>query len=607
MCGIIGIAGPEGSDVVPMLVQGLKRLEYRGYDSVGIAVVSDGRIVVRKGAGKIDEVARVKGFPELHGSVGVGHTRWATHGRPSDENAHPHLDCRGRIAVVHNGIIRNYSELRERLEARGHVFASETDTEIIAHLVEDELRGSESFMEAFRRALARLEGSFAVALLYAAEPRRIFFARMESPLVLGLSSNTNYLASDIPAFLDYTDRVIVLRDGEMGWITSSQVYIEDWRSGRSVEASGRLRRIPWTAEMAAKSGYPHFMLKEIYEQPAALRNSFRGLAGDESLLKAAEIMASADRIFVAAAGTSFHAGLFFDHVLGRLAGRIAYTLVSSEYHRLEGVVRRGDVLLAISQSGETIDTLKAARLALSRGARVVALSNVIDSAIPRESSIAIYTRAGPEIGVAATKTFLTQVLALTMLAARIGVASGRLDEGGAKNIYQALFKASSLVRRTITATEGVVRELANWLAGKHSAYMLSRGIGVPLSMEAALKVKEIAYIHAEAYPAGESKHGPIALVENGFPVFILSEPGLEEELEGNAAEMKARGAKVIVVSGTSKPSRHLDLQIRVPEAEEFMTPYTHIPPMQLLAYYTAIKLGYDPDKPRNLAKTVTVE
>ncbi len=605
MCGIIGAAGPEDSNIVPILLRGLKRLEYRGYDSVGLAVLNRDGLVVRKGAGRIEEVARRAGFHELRGSVGIGHTRWATHGGPSDENAHPHVDCRGRIAVVHNGIIRNHSRLRAALEARGHVFRSQTDTEVVAHLLEEEAAKQRSFYESFKRVLGMLEGSFALAVLYAGEPGKIFFARKESPLVLGVSAGTMYLASDIPAFLEYTSRVIVLRDGEAGWITSDRAYVEEWSTGRKIDLASRIRVVPWTADMAAKSGYPHFMLKEIHEQPGALRNTYYGLLGDESLRRAAGLLASAEHVFVAASGTSFHASLFFELMLGRLAGIPAYTVVSSEYRRLEGVVGKRDVLVAVSQSGETMDTLKAVRLAKRSGARAVALANVVDSAIPRESDLALYTRAGPEIGVAATKTFLTQLLALTMLASETGVFSGRLTESEGRELVESLASAPSLAMRSLSSTEGLARELAGWLSSKHSMYVLSRGLGVPLAMEAALKIKEITYIHAEAYPAGESKHGPIALVEEGFPVLILAVPGLEEELEGNASEMRARGAKVIAVGG--KKVIQADLMIEVPGAEAMLIPYTHMPPLQMLAYYTAVKLGRDPDKPRNLAKTVTVE
>ncbi len=607
MCGIIGVAAQKGN-VVPLIIGGLKRLEYRGYDSAGIAVVSGSTVSVRKGAGKIEHVVVAKGFEELNGSTGIGHTRWATHGAPNDINAHPHTDCTGSIAVVHNGIIKNYAELKEELVARGHRFSSETDTEVIAHLIEEELRRQGSFHHAFQEAVKRLEGSFAIAVLYSGEPDRIYFAKKDSPLVVGLGRGANFLASDIPAFLEHTRRVIVLRDGEAGWITSQEVHIENVYTGESVDVPGRVRTISWSPSMAAKGGYPHFMLKEIHEQPRALRDTFYGLSSDESLAKAAELLAGAERIYVTAAGTSFHAGLLFDYYMLRLAGRTVRAFIASEYEWFKGVPGRGDVLLAISQSGETMDTLKAVRLFKEHGARVIALSNVYESAIPRESGIAIYTRAGPEIGVAASKTFLTQALALLLLAGHAARISGRITRDEMAEIMSAASKASRLAQRAISVSEGVVRTVAKWFSKKGNAYILSRGIGVPIAMEGALKVKEISYIHAEAYPAGESKHGPIALIEPGFPVFFLLVDQHLKELKGNVMEMKARGATVVAVGPPrSEILSESDIHIPAPEAPPLLEPFTLTPPLQLLAYYTAVSLGYNPDKPRNLAKTVTVE
>jgi len=611
MCGIIGITALEGilgEPIGKIVRRCLERLEYRGYDSVGIAVINGGLITVRKGKGKVQDVSSRLGFDRLLGSTALGHTRWATHGKPSDENAHPHIDCTGNIVVIHNGIVSNFLELREELRSRGHVFRSETDTEVIPHLMEEYLREGMDPMEAFRRILSRIRGAYALVLATSREPHRLYFARNTSPLVIGIGNGVNFVASDIPAFLEYTNTIIVLRDGEYGYVEPGRVYIE--KDGVPVDPEGRVRSISWTPEMASKEGYPHFMLKEIHEQPIALSATLASL-GDSALRVAAEMMIRARRVFIVGAGTSYHAGLVGEYLLSVMGGVDARAFIASEYRRYTRLIGDDDLVLAISQSGETVDTLVAVRAFRNRGARVVALSNVVDSAIPRESHISIYTRVGPEIGVAATKTFTAQLMILTALAAKVGLFNGVLSTNDVDGTMDMLSKVPNMLRNLLTEIEGKVKLISRNLSEKNNAYYLGRGIGVPLSMEGALKLKEVAYIHAEAYPAGESKHGPIALVNEDFPVIfsILNDENVEPLL-GNVMEMKARGAYTVGLVPRDRVSMFrdsLDFILEMPSIDYRVAPIIYAVPMQLIAYYTAISRGYDPDKPRNLAKTVTVE
>lgn len=611
MCGIIGITSLPGSLKEPigrMVRRCLERLEYRGYDSVGIAVIKGNHIEVRKGKGKIAEVSTRLNFDEVDGSAALGHTRWATHGKPSDENAHPHTDCTGSIAVVHNGIISNFLELKEELIKKGHVFKSETDTEVVAHLIEEYLRMGYKPFDAFKAALSRLRGAYALVIAMAQEPRKLYLARNTSPLVIGVGGDINFVASDIPAFLEFTNTVIVLKDGEYGYIEPSNVYIE--RDGVPINVEERIRLINWTPEMASKEGYPHFMLKEIHEQPLAISSTLAGI-DEKAFSDVINAILSSRRIFILGAGTSYHAGLVGDYLLTSMFGLDVHTFTSSEYKRYLNLVNDGDVAIAISQSGETIDTLIAVRDIKERGAKVVAISNVIDSAIPRESNYVLYTRAGPEIGVAATKTFTTQLVVLTMLALKLGVTMGKLTVGEYNEVMDIMSKVPSLLQRVMTTVEGKVKALSEYMSKRQNAYYLGRGIGVPLSMEGALKLKEIAYIHAEAYPAGESKHGPIALVEEGYPVVfsILDDDNVDAML-GNVMEMKARDAYTIGLIPEKYVGKFKDLlsiALEMPNVDYRIAPIIYIVPMQLLAYYTAMSKNYDPDKPRNLAKTVTVE
>jgi glucosamine--fructose-6-phosphate aminotransferase (isomerizing) len=620
MCGIVGIAARSGALGEPLglvIYRCLKSLEYRGYDSIGYAVVRvDGSLIVRKSRGKIDEVFERLGFAGVDGLVGIGHTRWATHGRPTDFNAHPHTDCGGRVAVVHNGIIENFAELRRWLSGRGHVFRSDTDTEVIPHLIEEFKRSGADSYTAFKRAVSILRGTYAIAAIDLDTPDRIYFARNTSPLVIGFGDGATFVSSDIPAFLNYTRRVLVLRDREVGYATASKVHVEvvepgglerlDPPGSEVVDYVSRVRLVEWTAEVASKGGYPHFMLKEIYEQPYALAQTLAGMADQVS--EALNLLARAERLVLVGAGSSYHASLAGSIFFANLAELPSTAVVSSEALWHAKAWGKGDVVVAVSQSGETIDTLLAVREARRRGAVVVALSNVVDSTIPRESDLAVYTRAGPEIGVAATKTFTTQVISLLYMATATGVKRGVLPGRESDPILSDLMRISKLAGDVLSRSSETSKKLAEEvLAGSRSCYYLGRGAGLAVAMEGALKIKEVAYVHAEAYPAGESKHGPIALVERGFPTLFVALGNEDSELvSSNVEEMKAREALTIAVLPTGTRMRHLDYAIEVPRIHPYVLAALAVIPLQLVAYHTAITRGYDPDKPRNLAKTVTV-
>ncbi|MCD6084253.1 MAG: glutamine--fructose-6-phosphate transaminase (isomerizing) [Desulfurococcales archaeon] len=635
MCGIIGVVASaefrRSCRLGTLIKQALKHLEYRGYDSVGFAIITyDGRLVVRKSRGMIDAVSVKLGFDELDGYIGIGHTRWATHGPPSDSNAHPHIDCRGRVAVVHNGIIENYMELKNYLMKRGHSFSSETDSEVIPHLIEEFKKLGASPYDAFKAAVSVLKGAYALAAIDLDSPDRIFFARSTSPLVVGIGSSENYVASDIPAFLEYTRNVVVLRDGEVGYITSDEVHVEKLICGRighsevpselqvildtleatAVDLRNRVREIDWTPEMAMRGGYPHFMLKEIHEQPQAASSTLAGAASE--VRQVAEHLKGVERVIVVGAGTSYHASYIGALLLSNVAGVWSIPIISSEMRWYLRSLGEGDAVIAVSQSGETIDTLLAVREAKKLGVLTVSLSNVVDSAIPRESDLVIYTRAGPEIGVAATKTFTTQVVALAYLAAELARVKGFISSGEYTKYVAELRRLPEIIAGVIAQYEAKARRIAKNMVNKKSAFYLGRGYGLPISMEGALKLKEIAYIHAEAYPAGESKHGPIALVEEDFPVIFTALSDEEYELiKSNIEEMRARYAWVIAVvpkinNIVEEVLKLASECIPLPPLNPAVAPAAYIIPHQLIAYYTAVFKGHDPDKPRNLAKTVTV-
>jgi len=571
-----------------MILSSLERLEYRGYDSVGIAVANENEIKVIKMKGKVKDFAiRVKPL-KLKGFIALGHTRWATHGAPSDINAHPHSDCSGNITVVHNGTITNFKELREELEALGHVFKSETDTEVIPHLIEEFIKRGKDPFEAFKLAVKSIRGSYAV-VAYVKGENRIFFSKRDNPLVVGIGEDENYVASDIPAFLPYTRKVVVIMDNEVGYITPTSVYIED-SYGRAVSRSFRI--VDWDVKTAQKGGYPHFMLKEIHESPIAVRDSINSLRNEEGLIsKVLDEIIDSNRIIIVGSGTSYYAGLYFSLLLSS-EGYSSIPLVASEYFTIRA--RKGDVVFAISQSGETMDVLMAIRKFKNEGARVISLVNVIDSSIARESDYKIYMRAGPEIAVAATKTFTTQIAMLLFLYSLIR-----------KESVSYLEEAPNIISSSITIVEGNSKSLGKELSSKQSIYYLGRGFGYPFALEGALKIKEVAYIHAEAYPAGESKHGPIALIEDGFPVIFINLGTERELLQNNLYEMKARGARTFAISVNERLGADEEVLLSVKDPR--LAPFAVIPFIQLLAYYASVAKGLDPDRPRNLAKTVTVE
>ncbi|ASJ12581.1 glutamine--fructose-6-phosphate transaminase (isomerizing) [Thermococcus thioreducens] len=602
MCGIIGYIGDGRASRI--IVKGLKRLEYRGYDSAGIVTEEDGKLYIKKGAGRIDELSKELGFPEMPGKRGIGHTRWATHGIPNDINAHPQTDCTGKIALVHNGIIENYRELREELLKRGHRFDSDTDTEVIAHLIEDELKSGGSFEEAMRRALLRLKGSFALGIIYTEEPDKLYFVRNESPLVLGIGEGENFAASDVPAFLEYTNRVVFLDDREYAIIGKDFWVVKNLDSGETVEKP--VQKIGWSLEMAEKAGYPHFMLKEIYEQPRAIRDALHGNAG--IIRSVAEEVARYEKIFIVAMGTSYHAGLVAKYLFQRLAKKVPIVEDASEFrYEFEDLVDENTLVIAITQSGETADTLAAMKLAKRKGAKVLAIVNVVGSMATRIADLTLYTHAGPEIGVAATKTYTTQLTVLTMLAIELARVLGTAGEEYLERLEMELNTVPELVERVLKH-DGSLRELAEYLREKRDFFYIGRGISVPTALEGALKLKEISYIHAEGLSAGELKHGPLALLEDGVPVVAIAPGGKTfDKVVSNIEESKARGAYIISIGNRDDLGKVSDVFVKMPEMDELLTPIVYAVPLQLLAYHLAVLRGNDPDKPRNLAKSVTVE
>ncbi len=614
MCGIIGYIGPRPP--VPIIVEGLRRLEYRGYDSAGIAVVHDGQVDVRRSAGKLARLEDVLARDPVDGTYGLGHTRWATHGRPTEENAHPHRDCTGRIVVVHNGIIENYLPLKRELEQQGHTFVTETDTEIVAHLVEREMK-DDGLAAAVRRALSQLRGLFALVLLSADDPETLVAARNGPPIVVGLGEGEYFVASDIPAILSHTRNVVFLDDGEMAVVTPSGVTFTD--------VQGRVRehpptRVQWDPVMAERAGYKHFMLKEIFEQPRAISETLVGrLSPDRGVVTLDELgldtaaLKNVDRLVILACGTSWHAGLvgkFMIEQLARLPVEVDY---GSEYRYRDPIVGDRTLAVVITQSGETADTLAAMREARRKGARSVAICNVVGSMATREADGTIYTHAGPEIGVASTKAFTCQLVALYLLALHLAQQRGVLAPAQAAPHFEALAHLPLLVEQVLKSA-GQIEEIASRFYTRHDFLYLGRGIHYPIALEGALKLKEISYIHAEGYPAGEMKHGPIALIDEQMPVVALApHDDVFEKMLGNMQEVKARGGSVIALAteGADDLDRILDpardAVLRLPAAPALAMPIVAVVPLQLLAYHIAVRRGCDVDQPRNLAKSVTVE
>ncbi len=609
MCGIVGYVGDR--PVARVLLDGLRRLEYRGYDSAGIAVHDGDKLRLVRAVGKLDNLAQAIECRELPGAMGIGHTRWATHGRPNETNAHPHVV--GGVAVVHNGIIENHLELKQQLEHDGVVFKSDTDTEIVSHLVQRAMEHGSTLWEAVQRALSRIRGAYALAVVSDREPDRIVVAKNHSPLVLGVGEDESLCASDIPALLSHTRDVIFLEDGEVAELTRDGIRIAT-AEGRPV--ARRPKRIDWSPVQAEKGGYKHFMLKEIFEQPRAVEDTIRSRvkldAGDLVALElgiSPEVARRIQRVYFVACGTSFHASLAGRYWMEQLARVSAQCELASEVRYRRPVFGEHDLVVAVSQSGETLDTMAALAAAKEQGAHVLALCNVLDSAIPRAAHGALYTHAGPEIGVASTKCFTTQLVAMFMLAVFIGRQREALDREQARGALQALLEVPNDMRRTLERAEEVLAVARKWQQARHMLF-LGRGLGFPIALEGALKLKEISYAHAEGYAAGEMKHGPIALIDGEMPVVVvMPKDGHYEKTLGNLQEVCAREGKVIAVvtEGDEEAARLASDCLYVPNVPELVAPLVTVIPLQLLAYYVADLKGTDVDQPRNLAKTVTVE
>jgi glucosamine--fructose-6-phosphate aminotransferase (isomerizing) len=610
MCGIVGYVGDE--ECAPILLDGLRRLEYRGYDSAGLAVHDAGRIGVVRAVGKLRNLEKALEAHPLAGTVGIGHTRWATHGRPSEVNAHPHLA--GDVAVVHNGIIENHLSLRKRLVERGAKIVSDTDTEIVAHLVNLKLGEGNTIEESVRKALAEVEGAYAIAVVSVKEPDRIVVAKSSSPLVLGLDDRATYCGSDIPALLPYTRDMIFLEDGEMAVLTRKGAAIMRL-DGTTVERAAQ--HIDWSPVMAEKAGYKHFMLKEIFEQPRAMEDTLRGrLDREKGDIHAHEIgLTEKDakdirRVCFLACGTSHHAAIAGRYFVEKLAGIPATVELASEFRGRDPVVGEGDLVVAVSQSGETLDTLEAAREAKARGAKVLAIANVIGSAIPRMADATFYTHAGPEIGVASTKCFTTQLANVLMLGIWLGARRGKLSPEETRRLVEGLARVPQQMNDVLVGTRQLVSSLARRYNNATDVLYLGRGLSFPIALEGALKLKEISYVHAEGYAAGEMKHGPIALLDESVPVIVLvpRDSSYEKSL-GNVQEAKARDAQVIAIAteGDEQIVSTCHELIEIPGVDELYTPFLTVLPLQLYAYYVADLKGTDVDQPRNLAKTVTVE
>ena len=609
MCGIVGYIGPKTA--TPLLIEGLKRLEYRGYDSAGIATMNGAGLETRKAKGKISMLeAVVEGSP-VHGTIGIAHTRWATHGVPNECNAHPHHDCTGTIAVVHNGIIENYGSLRQMLIQQGHTFQSETDTEVLAHLIEAAM-DEDSLEDAVIDALHLVEGTYGIAVISSRDPDKIVAARKGSPLLLGLGENEFYVASDVAAILQHTRQVVYLDDGEMGVLTRNGYEVLDLNARRVRKG---VSRIDWDLDQIEKGGFDHFMLKEIFEQPQTIQNTMRGrLVVDEGFSKLGGLnltrqqMLDLDRIIITACGTSWHSGLIGELYIEELARIPVEVEYASEFRYRNPLVTKNTLCIVISQSGETADTLAAMREAKRRGARTLGLVNVVGSTMAREDDGGIYLHAGPEIGVASTKAFTSQVIALALLTLKLG----RLREMSVvkgRQIAQAMLALPEQIQ-SILDRAPEIEAIAEQFKNATNFLYLGRGYNFPVALEGALKLKEISYIHAEGYPAAEMKHGPIALIDENMPVvFVAPHDSVFDKIVSNIQEVKARGGRVIAITSQKEPvlDNLIDYEIRIPQTEDMLYPILSVIPLQLLAYYVAVKRGLNVDQPRNLAKSVTVE
>ena len=608
MCGIIGYVGERDASFI--LFQGLKRLEYRGYDSAGIATFSDGSIEVRRCLGKLENLQKLLREDPIDGTVGIGHTRWATHGRPSEQNAHPHRA--GKVVVIHNGIIENYLELREALRARGRTFSSETDTEVISHLIDEGIKDGLDVVAATRAAVRQLQGSFSIVVMHEADPQKLVAAKSATPIVIGLGEGENFIASDIPAILDHTRRVLFLEDGEMAEVTRSDVTLSTFAGEPVVREP---RTVAWDPVTAQKGGYSHFLLKEIHEQPQAIIDTMRGRILQESAdvsldeLAGATWLADARRITLVACGTAWHAclvGKYFLEHIARLPADVDY---GSEFRYRDPVIEDRTVLVVISQSGETADTLAAVEQARARGAKVLAICNVVDSSIARKADAVIYTHAGPEISVASTKAFTTQLTVLYLLGIYLARRRGVRAPADARTLIADLVNLPSLVEQCLKR-ERAIEKVAKKYGNAHGFLYLGRGINYPIALEGALKLKEISYIHAEGYAAGEMKHGPIALINEEVPVVVLlPKDAVYGKSLSNMKEVESRGGRIIAVTDAPSPElEDIAWEIfQVPTTNPWLIPVLLTIPLQLLAYHIAVYRGTDVDQPRNLAKSVTVE
>jgi glutamine---fructose-6-phosphate transaminase (isomerizing) len=611
MCGIVGYAGQQ--QALPILLAGLRRLEYRGYDSAGVAVLDGGRVQVVRKAGKLEALERELGDEDaLGGSTGIGHTRWATHGAPTDRNAHPHLDCSGRVAVIHNGIIENFYPLRAELEADGHALASQTDTECVAHLVEAALADGLAFPAAVRAALRRLEGSFALAVLHQGDPGVVVGAKRDLPLVAGRADGQTFVASDFAAFLDHTKDGVILEDDQVVVVTPERLEVTDL-DGNPVEPYEH--HVDWDLSAAEKGGYDHFMLKEMHEQPLAIKQTLEGRTDPGGHLLLDELRMSedelreVDKVFVVACGTAYHAGLVAKYAIEHWTRLPVETEIASEFRYRDPVLDRNTLVIAISQSGETADTLAAVRYARRQRARVLTVSNTVGSSIPRESDAVLYTRAGPEIGVAATKTFATQLAAMYLVGLYLAEVRGTMFVDEVAAVVRELGGIPAKLQLCLERSEQV-RKVAETYAEARDWLFLGRHVGYPIALEGALKLKEISYVHAEGYPAAELKHGPIALIEDGTPVVVVHPSShVYAKMLTNIQEVASRGATVIAIAtdGDQQVAAHAAHVLRVPATAQLLSPLVCLVPLQLLAYHVAVARRCPIDKPRNLAKSVTVE
>ena len=608
MCGIVGYTGKKAAQ--PIIIEGLRRLEYRGYDSAGIALAkSDGQgLVVEKRAGKLTNLEKALQGDISYSASGIGHTRWATHGGPTDENAHPHLDSSGKLAVIHNGIIENFEELKAELIDRGHEFRSETDTESVAYLLGEEFNQLQDLADAMRSVCKKLRGSFTLLAIHSDNPGLIVGARRNSPLVVGVGVGENFLGSDVSAFISYTKKALELGQDQVVAVTPESISVTDLNGEKVTPKSFE---ITWDAKAAERGGFPHYMLKEIYEQPKAVADTLIGRVTNEpqvNLKELNDLKIDFDRILLLACGTAFHAGLIGKYAIEEWTKIPTDVELASEFRYRNPVLSNRTLVVTISQSGETMDTLMALRHAKSLGARTLSICNTQGSTIPRESDSVIYTHAGPEIAVASTKALLTQVVALYLLALHFAKSLGTLDQSKLSNLILELQELPNKIEEILETVEPI-REMTRKFKDANSVLFLGRHVGFPAALEGALKVKELSYMHAEGFAGGELKHGPIALIEEGTPVIAIIPPSISEiaeKMRSNIQEVKARGARVVAISD---PSNNLEVaeMIRIPTSHELLQPILSIVPMQVFAYEMAVARGNDVDQPRNLAKSVTVE